>query len=79
MDAHDIVHTPYVSVWFRPRILRDVSTVDWSTTILGQNSSLPVYIVGNLTLGSNPRHSHHSMNSLQLLLASWVIPMANSV
>lgn len=54
MDAHDIVHTPYVSVWFRPRILRDVSTVDWSTTILGQNSSLPVYIVGNLTLGSEP-------------------------
>ena len=32
-------------VWFRPRILRDVSSVDWSTTILGQKSSLPVYIV----------------------------------
>ncbi|PIL33515.1 hypothetical protein GSI_04138 [Ganoderma sinense ZZ0214-1] len=34
----------YQRVWFRPRILRDVSTVDWSTTILGQKSSLPVYI-----------------------------------
>ncbi|KAA1470386.1 glyoxylate dehydrogenase [Dentipellis sp. KUC8613] len=34
----------YQRVWFRPRILRDVSKVDWSTTILGQNSSLPVYI-----------------------------------
>ena len=33
------------SVWFRPRILRDVSTVDWSTTILGQKSSMPLYIV----------------------------------
>ncbi|THG97543.1 hypothetical protein EW026_g4476 [Hermanssonia centrifuga] len=32
------------AVWFRPRILRDVSTVDWSTTILGQKSSLPLYI-----------------------------------
>ncbi len=32
------------SVWFRPRILRDVTSVDWSTTILGQKSSLPVYI-----------------------------------
>ncbi|KIK95774.1 hypothetical protein PAXRUDRAFT_11243 [Paxillus rubicundulus Ve08.2h10] len=34
----------YQRIWFRPRILRDVSTVDWSTTILGQKSSLPVYI-----------------------------------
>ncbi|KAI0767101.1 glyoxylate dehydrogenase [Fomes fomentarius] len=34
----------YQRVWFRPRILRDVSTVDWSTTIMGQKSSLPVYI-----------------------------------
>ncbi|KAM5543006.1 hypothetical protein V8D89_003390 [Ganoderma adspersum] len=34
----------YQRVWFRPRILRDVSSVDWSTTILGQKSSLPVYI-----------------------------------
>ena len=39
----------YVRVWFRPRILRDVSNVDWSTTILGQTSSLPVYIVGHIT------------------------------
>jgi len=31
-------------VWFLPRILRDVTAVDWSTTILGQKSSLPVYI-----------------------------------
>lgn len=35
----------YQRVWFRPRILRDVSTVDWSTTILGCKSSLPLYIV----------------------------------
>ncbi|KAI0059917.1 glyoxylate dehydrogenase [Artomyces pyxidatus] len=34
----------YQRVWFRPRVLRDVSKVDWSTTILGQKSSLPVYI-----------------------------------
>ncbi|KAL7277781.1 hypothetical protein ACG7TL_008724 [Trametes sanguinea] len=33
-----------IRVWFRPRILRDVSSVDWSTTILGQKSSLPLYI-----------------------------------
>ncbi|KAF9012545.1 glyoxylate dehydrogenase [Cyathus striatus] len=31
-------------IWFRPRVLRDVTQVDWSTTILGQKSSLPVYI-----------------------------------
>lgn len=32
-------------VWFRPRILRDVTEVDWSTTILGHRSSMPLYIV----------------------------------
>ncbi|KAG6920221.1 hypothetical protein DXG01_004990 [Tephrocybe rancida] len=31
-------------IWFRPRVLRDVTSVDWSTTILGQKSSMPVYI-----------------------------------
>ncbi|KAE9411536.1 glyoxylate dehydrogenase [Gymnopus androsaceus JB14] len=31
-------------VWFRPRILVNVSTIDYSSTILGQRSSLPVYI-----------------------------------
>lgn len=36
--------TAFQRVWFRPRILRDVSVVDWSTTILGQKSSLPLYI-----------------------------------
>lgn len=34
----------YQRIWFRPRILRDVSVVNWSTTILGYKSSLPVYI-----------------------------------
>ncbi|KAI0753133.1 glyoxylate dehydrogenase [Daedaleopsis nitida] len=34
----------YQRIWWRPRILRDVSAVDWSTTILGQKSTLPVYI-----------------------------------
>ncbi|KAG8955612.1 hypothetical protein FRC04_007603 [Tulasnella sp. 424] len=31
-------------IWFRPRILRDVTHVDWSTTILGHRSPMPVYI-----------------------------------
>ncbi|KAI0317183.1 FMN-dependent dehydrogenase-domain-containing protein [Amylostereum chailletii] len=31
-------------IWFRPRILRDMTRVDWSTNILGQKSSMPVYI-----------------------------------
>ena len=37
---------PFVSrIWFRPRILVDVTKVDWSTKILGYKSSMPVYIV----------------------------------
>ncbi|KII95635.1 hypothetical protein PLICRDRAFT_34557 [Plicaturopsis crispa FD-325 SS-3] len=37
-------HAAYHRVWFRPRILRDVTRVDWSTTILGHKSSMPLYI-----------------------------------
>ncbi|KAJ7793586.1 FMN-dependent dehydrogenase-domain-containing protein [Mycena olivaceomarginata] len=37
-------HAAYHRIWFRPRILRDVTNVNWSTTILGHKSSMPVYI-----------------------------------
>lgn len=31
-------------VWFRPRIMRDVSNIDYSTSILGYKTSMPIYI-----------------------------------
>lgn len=34
----------YGRIWFRPRILRDVSTVAFNTTLLGQKCSMPIYI-----------------------------------
>ncbi|RDB25124.1 Cytochrome b2, mitochondrial [Hypsizygus marmoreus] len=37
-------HAAYHRIWFRPRVLRDVTKVDWSTKILGYKSSMPVYI-----------------------------------
>ncbi|TFK23141.1 cytochrome b2 [Coprinopsis marcescibilis] len=37
-------HSAYHRVWFRPQVMVDVTKVDWSTTILGQRSSMPVYI-----------------------------------
>ncbi|KAJ7768469.1 FMN-dependent dehydrogenase-domain-containing protein [Mycena metata] len=37
-------HAAYHRIWFRPRILRDVTKVDWSTKILGHKSSMPVYV-----------------------------------
>ncbi|KAG5647070.1 hypothetical protein DXG03_001440 [Asterophora parasitica] len=37
-------HAAYHRIWFRPRVLRDVTKVDWSTTILGHKSSMPLYI-----------------------------------
>ncbi|WVQ73975.1 hypothetical protein IAR50_003556 [Cryptococcus sp. DSM 104548] len=37
-------HNAYHRVWFRPRILRDVGKVDYSTTMLGFKTSMPVYI-----------------------------------
>ncbi|KDR75645.1 hypothetical protein GALMADRAFT_248239 [Galerina marginata CBS 339.88] len=37
-------HAAYHRIWFRPKILIDVTKVDWSTTILGHRSSMPLYI-----------------------------------
>ncbi|KAI0002217.1 FMN-dependent dehydrogenase-domain-containing protein [Russula compacta] len=37
-------HAAFHRIWFRPRILRDVTKVDWSTTILGYPSRMPIYI-----------------------------------
>jgi len=35
-------------IWFRPRILRNVKTVDYSTTVLGTKTSMPVYVVSGM-------------------------------
>jgi hypothetical protein len=40
-------------IWFRPRVLRDVTKVDWSTTILGHPSAMPIYIVCGFGLCAN--------------------------
>ncbi|KAJ7068640.1 FMN-dependent dehydrogenase-domain-containing protein [Mycena amicta] len=42
--THRENHAAYHRIWFRPRILRDVTRVDWSTSILGHKTSMPVYI-----------------------------------
>lgn len=34
----------YSRVWMRPRVMRDVTNVNFETTILGVKSSMPVYI-----------------------------------
>ena len=36
-------------IWFRPRILRNVTNVDWSTKILGHATKMPIYIVSSLS------------------------------
>ena len=40
-----------VRIWFRPRILRNVTNVDWSTKILGIPSKMPIYIVSTIQVG----------------------------
>lgn len=37
-------HNAYGRVWFRPRVLRNVAQVDYSTSIFGYKTSMPVYI-----------------------------------
>lgn len=42
--THRENHLAYHRIWFRPRILRDVTTVDFSTTVMGHKTSMPIYI-----------------------------------
>lgn len=37
-------HSAFLKVWFRPRVLVDVTTVDFSTTMLGQKTEVPFYV-----------------------------------
>ncbi|KZT05333.1 uncharacterized protein LAESUDRAFT_726963 [Laetiporus sulphureus 93-53] len=37
-------HAAYHRIWFRPRVLRNVTHVDWSTKILGHRTKMPIYI-----------------------------------
>lgn len=37
-------HSAFHKIWFRPRILVDVETVDFSTTMLGTKVSIPFYV-----------------------------------
>lgn len=37
-------HRAYHRIWFKPKILVDVSTVDYSTTMLGRKCAAPFYI-----------------------------------
>ncbi|KAF9047445.1 FMN-dependent dehydrogenase-domain-containing protein [Panaeolus papilionaceus] len=37
-------HAAYHRLWFRPRVLVNVTKVDWSTRILGHKTSMPIYI-----------------------------------
>jgi L-lactate dehydrogenase (cytochrome) len=58
----------HYSVWFRPRILRNVATVDFSTTILGYKTSMPVYITAT-ALGGSSLHflGNHSRRTIHPL------------
>src|SRR5580658_1990215 len=37
-------HAAFHRIWFRPRVLVDVSRVDFSTTMLGVRASMPFYV-----------------------------------
>ena len=37
-------HSAYHKIWFRPRILEDVSNIDFSTTMLGTKVDIPFYV-----------------------------------
>lgn len=61
----NIINLPSRSrIWFRPRVLRDVTTVDFSTTILGNPSSMPVYIVSPATLPLESCNTGHILRQL---------------
>lgn len=37
-------HSAFHKIWFRPRVLEDVSKIDYSTTMLGTKVSIPFYV-----------------------------------
>lgn len=37
-------HAAYHKIWFRPRILQDVTKIDYSTTMLGTKTDMPFYV-----------------------------------
>jgi isopentenyl diphosphate isomerase/L-lactate dehydrogenase-like FMN-dependent dehydrogenase len=44
-------HSAYQRIWFRPRILRDVTNIDFSTTMLGSKTSMPIYVTATALVG----------------------------
>ncbi|KAK3676552.1 hypothetical protein LTR78_003828 [Recurvomyces mirabilis] len=42
--SRDMNESMYKRIWFRPRVMRDVSRIDTSTTILGNKVNVPLFI-----------------------------------
>ncbi|KAI9725318.1 MAG: Cytochrome b2, mitochondrial precursor [Chrysothrix sp. TS-e1954] len=67
-------HSAYHKIWFRPRILHDVSKIDFSTTMLGTKVSAPFYVTAT-ALGKlgNPEgevvltRGAHTHNVIQMI------------
>lgn len=67
----------YQRLWFRPRILRDVSKIDYSTTLLGVRTSMPMCVASRPPAWASLMTLLRPADiSRRLLLADWAIPMA---
>jgi L-lactate dehydrogenase (cytochrome) len=71
--THRENHLAYHRMWFRPRVLRDMTTVDFSTTILGQKTSMPIYITA--TALGKLGHSDGELNLTRAAATNNVIQM----
>ena len=69
----------FCRIWFRPRVMRDVAKVDYSTSILGVKSSMPLYIVNIFrTVSTLYPLMCFCGDRLRQLSVNWVIQMENS-
>ncbi|KAH7327929.1 FMN-dependent dehydrogenase-domain-containing protein [Stachybotrys elegans] len=67
-------HSAFHRIWFRPQVLVDVEKVDFSTTMLGTKTSLPIYVTAT-ALGKlgNPEgevvltRAAHTHNIIQMI------------
>ena len=50
IDDPLLLSDPWLRIWFRPRVMRDVTTVDFSTHILGHPTKIPIYIVRTFSI-----------------------------
>ena len=64
-------HAVFGRIWLKPRVMRDVSKIDLSSTILGYPTSLPLYITAT-ALGKLAHPDGEVLAARSTMLLPWL-------